>query len=104
MSIKSKSTQHSRFNTILKDYINAIENKADPEEVHSRLNGLLSESIRVNITLPELLEILYSSCMGGKTSKFIDNVTLHYTEGEASAKVRRDENEARKETEYKNKH
>ncbi|MDA0782848.1 MAG: hypothetical protein PQ612_09090 [Rickettsiales bacterium] len=97
MSQKSKNNTRSRFDKIIKDYVNAVEKWANPEEIHSRLHGLLSESIRMNITLAELLEILSSSCMGGKTSEFIANVSSHYAQGEDAAKLRFDENIARKE-------
>lgn len=96
MAQKSNNMKRSRFNTILQDYTQAAANKANPEEIHSRLRGLLFEAIKEDIKLEELLEILSSTCKGGDDSSFISNVTSHYAEGEATAKVRHDEDDARK--------
>jgi len=73
----------------------AVENKANPEEIHSRLESLLFESISLDITLIELLDMLSSSCVGGTKPEFIGNVSSHYAASEASAKVLDDEKVAR---------
>ncbi|MDB2414205.1 hypothetical protein N9W34_00360 [Rickettsiales bacterium] len=85
------SKKNSRFDTIIKGYTQAVENFADPEELHSRLKGLLIEAVSIDMALEELLEELLeklsSDCQGGTTKEFIDNVSLHYQRSVDSAKA-----------------
>ncbi|MDB2414159.1 hypothetical protein N9W34_00130 [Rickettsiales bacterium] len=99
----SKKQKYDRFNTMIKNYAQALENSADPEELHSRLRGIISEAINTDMTLAELLEILSGKGIGGSTEEFIENVSSHYRSGAASAKIMDDESKVRKEKEDRNK-
>lgn len=81
-----KTVRYSRLNTRMEQYINSVNSEADPEDLHSQLRNLIAEAIKVDVTLAKLLEVLATShIQGGKSEKFIGNVSRHYSRGQNTA-------------------
>lgn len=104
MTQQANTQEYSRFNEFKRQYIDAMNRKKDPEELHCYLRDLLREAIKMDVSLIDLLKILSGSAISDSdTEKFIDNVSRHYAWGVAAAKVKHDEDDARKEAIEKNK-
>lgn len=74
--------KYSRLNQLTKNYVQAMNSDANPEELHCYLKDLLSEAIKEQITLEHLLRVLSgSSIEEANTEKFIENVSRHYAYG-----------------------
>ncbi len=96
MTQQISTKEYSRFSEFKRQYINAMNQTKDPEELHCYLRSLLREAIKMNISLVDLLKILSgSSIEESDTEKFIDNVSMHYAWGVTAAKVKKSEDDAR---------
>lgn len=79
-----KSGKYSRLNTHMEHYIHAVNTGASPEVLHCQLRDLITEAIRVDITLARLLEVLAGNRVSdGDTQSFINNVSKHYGSAES---------------------
>lgn len=98
MTYKKGDKKYNRLNQLTGDYINAMNGDVAPEELHCLLRDLLAEAIKTEITLEHLLRVLSGSTIEeSDTEKFIENVSRHYAYGVTAAKVKKDEDDARKE-------
>jgi agmatine/peptidylarginine deiminase len=99
MTYKKGDIKYRHLNQLTGDYVNAMNGDAAPEELHCLLRDLLAEAIKTEITLEHLLRVLSgSSIEESDTEKFIENVSRHYAYGVTAAKVKKDEDDARKKT------
>ncbi len=104
MSYKKGHRKYRHLNQLTGDYVNSMNNDAAPEELHCHLRDLLAEAVKTEITLEHLLRVLSGSTIEeSDTEKFIDNVSRHYAYGVTAAKVKHDDEDARKEALEKNK-
>lgn len=104
MTYKKGDKRYRHLNQLTGDYINAMNGDAAPEELHCLLRDLLAEAIKTEITLEHLLRVLSGSTIEeSNTERFIENVSRHYAYGVTAAKVKKDEDDARKEALEKNK-
>jgi len=104
MTYKKGDKKYCHLNHLTGDYVNAMNHHAAPEELHCLLRDLLAEAVKTEITLVHLLKVLSgSSIEESDTGIFIENVSRHYAYGVTAAKVKKDEDDARKEALEKNK-
>ena len=97
MTYKKGDKKYRHLNQLTSDYVNVMNGDAAPEELHCRLRDLLAEAIKMEISLEHLLRVLSGSTIEeSDTEEFIENVSRHYAYGVTAAKVKKNEDNARK--------
>lgn len=89
----NKTNEYSRLNAHMHSYINAVNRKADPELIHAELYSLISEAIKMEVSLNELMAIFSSTIEESGSIEFEKNLARRYAQGieraDATDKTRR---------------
>lgn len=97
MSAQKDIRKYSRLNTFMYEYIEAVNAKAGDQELQERLQHLITEAIRKDITLVKLLKALsVSNILDANTAAFIHNISDHYATGEDADQLKQDNIKASK--------
>lgn len=79
--MRRKVDIYSRLNARMHSYIDAVNRKADPEFIHMELRDLISEAIKMEIGLNELMMIFSSQIEESGSIEFENNVAKRYAQG-----------------------
>ena len=72
---------YGRLNVRMHSYINAVNSKADPELIHTELRNLISEAIKMEIGLDDLMMVFSSQIEESGSTEFEKNVAKRYEQG-----------------------